>query len=218
MAAVPIKFRCHHCQQLLGVSRNRAGGVVACPRCAAELMVPDPDEPGVMTPEPQPPFPAPADSSEPLDSGIPLDLLNLRPEDIRVEPGSAFAAPFRLPEASPPSPRLAPSPDPVPFPSSVPTPVATGPSTTPTPAADGPPAATPLASGFGVNDLMAGTPIDVDTGRRPSPMRTVRPPARPSDLVLPRSVVAAWSLFVLLALALAFAAGLLAGHYVWRVH
>jgi hypothetical protein len=42
--------------------------------------------------------------------------------------------------------------------------------------------------------------------------------SRARDLVLPRSVVASWSLFVLLAQALAFLAGLLAGHYIWRVH
>jgi hypothetical protein len=32
---------------------------------------------------------------------------------------------------------------------------------------------------------------------------------------MPRSAVVAWSLFVLLALVLAFVAGLLAGHFVW---
>jgi hypothetical protein len=42
--------------------------------------------------------------------------------------------------------------------------------------------------------------------------------ARARDVVLPRSVVASWSLFVLLAQGLAFVAGLLAGHYLWRVH
>jgi hypothetical protein len=42
--------------------------------------------------------------------------------------------------------------------------------------------------------------------------------ARARDVVLPRSVVLAWSLFVLLALALAFGAGLLAGHYIWWVY
>jgi hypothetical protein len=31
-------------------------------------------------------------------------------------------------------------------------------------------------------------------------------------------VVATWSLLVLVAQALAFVAGLLAGHYVWRIH
>jgi len=45
-----------------------------------------------------------------------------------------------------------------------------------------------------------------------------RTTARARDLVLPRSVVAFWSLFVLVAKALAFLAGLLAGHYIWRIH
>ncbi len=65
MAAVPIKFRCHHCQQLLGVSRNRAGGVVACPRCAAELVVPEPDESVVVVPEPAVTSPATATAYAP---------------------------------------------------------------------------------------------------------------------------------------------------------
>jgi hypothetical protein len=43
-------------------------------------------------------------------------------------------------------------------------------------------------------------------------------PVRSRDLVLPRSVVASWSLFVLFAQGLAFLAGLLAGHFLWRVH
>jgi hypothetical protein len=52
------------------------------------------------------------------------------------------------------------------------------------------------------------------------PERLVERPAatRTRDLALPRSVVVAWSLFVLVAQALAFVAGLLAGHYLWKVH
>ncbi|MEW4567564.1 hypothetical protein AB1L88_06815 [Tautonia sp. JC769] len=43
----------------------------------------------------------------------------------------------------------------------------------------------------------------------------VRPrPAR--DVVIPRLAVLSWSLFVLVALFLAFVAGLLVGHFVWR--
>src|SRR5262249_38372469 len=38
---------------------------------------------------------------------------------------------------------------------------------------------------------------------------------RARDVVMPRSAVVAWSMFVLLALVLAFVAGLLAGHFVW---
>ena len=39
--ANPIKFRCFQCNQLLGVSRSKAGEVVSCPKCAAELIVPE---------------------------------------------------------------------------------------------------------------------------------------------------------------------------------
>ena len=38
------------------------------------------------------------------------------------------------------------------------------------------------------------------------------------DLLIPRSVVAAWSLLVLAALMFAFLTGLLAGHFIWREH
>ncbi len=40
---MPIKFRCQHCQQLLGISRSRAGAVVDCPQCGRSLRVPDLD-------------------------------------------------------------------------------------------------------------------------------------------------------------------------------
>jgi hypothetical protein len=58
-------------------------------------------------------------------------------------------------------------------------------------------------------------PIRVE---RPSLVTERTTSLRARDIVLPRSVVATWSLLVLLAQALAFFAGLLAGHYVWRVH
>lgn len=46
---------------------------------------------------------------------------------------------------------------------------------------------------------------------------TARPLARSRDLVsLPRAAILGWSFFATLALALAFAAGLLAGHFLWK--
>ena len=42
-----------------------------------------------------------------------------------------------------------------------------------------------------------------------------RRPRASRDVVLPRLAVLAWSLFVLLALFLAFLAGLFAGHFLW---
>lgn len=37
---MPIKFRCEHCQQLLGISRSRAAATVDCPQCGRSLRVP----------------------------------------------------------------------------------------------------------------------------------------------------------------------------------
>jgi ribosomal protein S27E len=42
-AVMPIKFRCQHCQQLLGISRSQADAVVDCPRCGRALRVPGVD-------------------------------------------------------------------------------------------------------------------------------------------------------------------------------
>ena len=37
---MPIKFRCHHCRQMLGISQTRAGAIVDCPGCGRSLQVP----------------------------------------------------------------------------------------------------------------------------------------------------------------------------------
>jgi hypothetical protein len=37
-------------------------------------------------------------------------------------------------------------------------------------------------------------------------------------VILPASVVLAWSLFVLLGIALSFIAGLMVGHFLWKPH
>jgi hypothetical protein len=221
MAAAPIKFRCYQCNQLLGVSRSKVGSIVTCPKCATELIVPEPDETipsgPPSTPEmtvavgqPMIPETTPAFISA-MASGVPVELADIRPEDIRVEPSTTWSP---SPKSSlEPAPTLVPEPPPL---------VAPSPKT---------PEINPQ-SPFGVapvpisESLIAPVP-------QPSPIQTDLPPIRldpPSlvperaatlrtrDLVLPRSVVASWSLFVLLAQALAFLAGLLAGHYIWRVH
>lgn len=216
----PLKFRCYRCNQLLGVSRQKVGEVVACPRCQAELVVPDPDEPdapqaseeaaatagsSLLSPSPQldqPPPAAPGDS----DTGLPLDVLNLRPEDIGVEPGVS-----QTPRTNaPPAPRAATvvlSAEEVP-------PVGPGPDLGPQPA---PPAPVVTDSPATAGDALTIPSISID-----GPTRKTRQQGpvtmRSRDLILPRSVVASWSLFVLLALGFSFFAGLLAGHYVWRVH
>ena len=40
MAIERLKFRCYRCNQLLAVSPNRAGTVVSCPKCQADLLIP----------------------------------------------------------------------------------------------------------------------------------------------------------------------------------
>ncbi len=41
---MPIRFRCVYCNQLLGISRRKAGKVVQCTTCKGQLIVPDPNE------------------------------------------------------------------------------------------------------------------------------------------------------------------------------
>jgi len=43
---MPIRFRCPHCQQLLGIARRKAGTRVECPTCRASVLVPGTDQLG----------------------------------------------------------------------------------------------------------------------------------------------------------------------------
>lgn len=49
---MPIKFRCTHCRQFLGISRSKAGEIVDCPTCGRTLRVPNLD--GTADPLPDP--------------------------------------------------------------------------------------------------------------------------------------------------------------------
>ena len=49
---MPIKFRCQHCRQFLGISRSKAGEPVDCPTCGRTVRVPNLD--GSVAPLPQP--------------------------------------------------------------------------------------------------------------------------------------------------------------------
>jgi hypothetical protein len=41
---MPIRFRCVYCNQLLGISRRKAGTIVRCTKCEGQLIVPDPND------------------------------------------------------------------------------------------------------------------------------------------------------------------------------
>jgi len=38
---MPIRFRCVYCNQLLGISRRKAGTVVRCTNCGGQIIVPE---------------------------------------------------------------------------------------------------------------------------------------------------------------------------------
>jgi hypothetical protein len=44
-AAMPIRFRCVYCNQLLGISKRKAGTIVRCTSCQGQLIVPEPSDP-----------------------------------------------------------------------------------------------------------------------------------------------------------------------------
>lgn len=243
-----LKIRCYRCNQLLAVAPNKAGAVVACPKCKAELLIPRPDgqlpaedAPGAASKAGAfPPVSAIAEaaatpgsrveSSSFLDeiaALIPPEVAALRPEDLRVEaeflgsltrepaPSTPAADPFRFPDVS------------------------TGPEPAPPPAADEPTPAPPTDISALLTSLASGAATSIETPPPlPIPAATpdqkgvvppisiepdaIRPPSAAEartvhEVVLPASVVLAWSLFVLMAIPLAFIAGLMVGHYIWKV-
>jgi hypothetical protein len=248
-----LKVRCYRCNQLLAVAPSKAGAVVACPKCKAELLIPRPDNQQPVE-EPADPavaalksgtFPALAPitesattttgKEEPTSSSyldeiaalIPPEVAALRPEDLRVEaeflgsltrePTTSATAtdPFRFPGLST-GPEIAPPPEvgesgPVGL-SDIPafaTSVVSGGAAT----IEAPP---PLPISIPVPDPKVIVPpisIEPDAIRLPSAgePRSIR------EVVLPASVVLAWSLFVLMAVPLAFVAGLMVGHFVWKM-
>jgi hypothetical protein len=190
MAGVPVKFRCYRCNTLLGVTRSKIGSVIACVKCGAELVVPEPAE--ATAPETSASSssniaePTPAFLSA-MESGMPMAFPDINPEDIRVEPGIPWepivtSPPPAEPRDAPPEPEPEPEPEPAPAPAEplrsirvVP------PAEPPRPAAEPEPVVPPILI----------EPVKI-ARERPTT-------GRPRDLTIPRSVVAFWSLFVLLA-------------------
>jgi phage FluMu protein Com len=56
---MPIRFRCKHCDQLLGIARRKAGSLVKCPTCRNEVLVPHQDEEEAAPQAPAPSQPPP---------------------------------------------------------------------------------------------------------------------------------------------------------------
>ena len=244
MAGERLKFRCYQCNQLLASAPGKAGSVVSCPRCKADLVVPAPDSPapadpqssssvgkasGASTSTLSPPKPAGLGDLDEAAAAIPADLIDLRPEDLRVE-AEFFRGVTRAPEP-------AREPEPAPWAGQPATTAYTGPepgvsvapATFPTevdrpaPAAPPPTFFSPPAPATGTSPAPSPPllppvsleipPIEIE----PTSLRTTDrelPPLR--EVVLPASVVLAWSLFGLIGIATSFIAGLMVGHYFWR--
>jgi hypothetical protein len=243
LAADRLKFRCYRCNQLLAAAPGKAGAVVTCPKCKAELQVPAP-EPSVFadvaprqqadtasraatTDAPPKPPPVPAYIQE-IAAAIPAEVADLRPEDLRVE-AEFFESLTRPPARQP-------DPEPVPF---------FGPdANAPFPTLD--PQAAPVG-GLPSLEIAVDTQRGPDFTVVPSTLQAISPPAELSapgihpdappieiepptilppgtqirpihEVVLPASVVLAWSLFGLIGIATSFIAGLFIGHYFWVTH
>ena len=232
MAESPLKFRCYQCNQLLGVPPKKAGSVIACPRCGAELLVPRPEsEPVPSLAQELVPVPAgrsrsrgSAADAEPtrseagsipsfaneLGTGIPEDLVALRPEDIRVEAEFAdLVISTNEPTSLTGEPAAASAPVGIsPEPISADTFLADVPpvSRISTQATAEQPPVDAAPSGV-LPEISIEPPSILPMNRRIGPVREV--------LIQP-AVLLVWSMIVLLSLPLSFIAGLLIGHFLWR--
>jgi hypothetical protein len=272
MAIERLKFRCYRCNQLLGATPSKAGSVVTCPKCSAELLIPVPDlgpEEGSdiqartpaparakvraearpkpeLTPAPEsvaaatavqavstpPASPALLDE---LAAALPPDLIDLRPEDLRVE-AEFFESLTRQP-AAPAVQEPAPWPPPETLGSSFASETYVAP-VLPPPAVASPAAPSASVAPAQLTQTVSLTSAAEPPAQPPPPREraettligasieieqpSILPPGaemrRVQEVVLPASVVLSWSLFVLLGIALAFVAGLLMGHFLWTMH
>ena len=101
---MPIRFRCVYCNQLLGISRRKAGTIVRCTACEGQLIVPDPNE-GATDPAPLGPEMQPTAAREPPAAPKP-DIFEQGDFDALLEPyrsssPAAVASPPKSPSARP---------------------------------------------------------------------------------------------------------------------
>ncbi len=251
MPAELLKFRCYRCNQLLAVAPSRAGTVVACPRCKADLQIPAVEpasraegEKGarreragavasnaatsISLPPISMPSAAPAQASASelptflaeIAAAIPPEVAELRPEDLRVE-AEVFESTTREPlPQSPPAPIPPQAVDaPMSFPAVESTPERAPPelarlfAPAPQPAEPSPERLPPSAV---TGDSQAFVPpIEIEP---PSVRAAGQEIRRSHEVILPASVVLVCEIFVLVGLAFSFIAGLMIGHFIWKVH
>jgi phage FluMu protein Com len=104
---MPIRFRCRYCNQLMGIARRKAGTMVSCPTCHAQVEVPQPDDENQAPPAPG------TDAVAPLFERSDFEAFLDNPV---AEPAPPAPFPSFPPPTSPHSP-LAPSSPSIPSPS-----------------------------------------------------------------------------------------------------
>jgi phage FluMu protein Com len=173
---MPIKFRCAYCNQLLAISRRKAGTVVRCPRCTRDVVVP---QTSAEVKEPAPEEAPAGAAGPPLFEQSDFDDLFRPTGGPNPVGGDAFA--FTEPAAPAPAPPVV------------------------APPAEAPPddPGTHIDAGF-----------DVEPVAPPAPLEET-PPAARGVLLSPRTATLL-SVAAILALAVAFVAGLLVGYLIWR--
>ncbi len=187
-----LKFRCYQCGKLLGVSPSKAGRTTACPSCKADLIVPDP--------------------TEPEEAGLDESIASIT-QIVENQPSP------RVSESS-----RAPSHDPAFSWEEIDTALLqSGPAESVLIRSEPeievtPPALSPLNLTRSAPDDPA--PILTEIAVEVAPVRSERTyPRNPSSQpLLTPGILASWSLFVFVAVGLAFVAGLLVGHFVWKGH
>jgi phage FluMu protein Com len=243
LAADRLKFRCYRCNQLLASAPGKAGAVVTCPKCKAELQVPAP-EPSVLaevaprqadgsgraaateTPPKSPPLPA---YLQEIAAALPGEVADLRPEDLRVE-AEFFESLTRTPERPPdqePVPSLGTDPNASPFPTLDPQSAPAGGLAPPIIGVDTQPRADFTVEPATLQAISRPADLSTPDVHPDAPPIEIEPPTilppgteirTIREVVLPASVVLAWSLFGLIGIATSFIAGLFIGHYFWVVH
>jgi hypothetical protein len=213
--ASPIRFRCFRCGKLLGVSRSKAGAVVSCPGCSVELQVPEPSDAPEASKDPTPPLLR--DSTPDMPPAL-LDSGTTAPP--RSSSSGSRIEPVVVPWDAHPEPEPDPLPGPV-FPAiqtegltlrTEPLPRSKGAARAKSDAALEP-VILPNLVVVEEPSLREAIALPAVASSASSSLRATG--ARRDDVVLPRSAVVLWSFAVLIGLALAFAAGLLAGRFVW---
>ena len=105
---MPVRFRCRHCNQLLGIARRKIGMEVSCPTCRRKVLVPSADTPDVDQPtvrKTESPFEG-SDLDALLQPSAPGPLRAPQPPTAWSPPGPAPASP----NVEPYNPPAAPSP------------------------------------------------------------------------------------------------------------